>query len=55
MDSKTELLKKNKNEKEYISDNGIRVKVIYPDNVPEVLKQQKINRIYDILTQNKSA
>ena len=55
MDSKTELLKKNKNEKEYISDNGIRVKVIYPDNVPEVIKRQKINRIYDILTRHKSA
>ena len=55
MDNKTELLKKNKNEKEYISDNGIRVKVIYPDNVPEVIKQQKINRIYDILTRHKSA
>lgn len=55
MDSKTELLKKNKNEKEYISDNGIRVKVVYPDNVPEVIKQQKINRIYDILTRHKSA
>ena len=55
MDSKTELLKKNKNEKEYIYDNGIKVKVVYPDNVPEVIKQQKINRIYDILTHNKSA
>ena len=55
MDSKTELLKKNKNEKEYISDNGIRVKVVYPDNVPEVIKQQKINHIYDILTRHKSA
>ena len=55
MDSKTEFLKKSKNEKEYISDNGIRVKVIYPDNVPEAIKQQKINRIYDILTQHKSA
>ena len=55
MDSKTELLKKNKNEKEYISDNGIRVKVVYPDNVPEAVKQQKINRIYDILTRHKSA
>ena len=55
MDNKTELLKKNKNEKEYISDNGIRVKVIYPDNVPEVIKQQKINRIYDILTRHKTA
>ena len=55
MDSKTEVLKKNKNEKEYISDNGIRVKVVYPDNVPESIKQQKINRIYDILTRHKSA
>ena len=55
MDSKTEFLKKSKNEKEYISDNGIRVKVVYPDNVPEVIKQQKINRIYDILTRHKSA
>ena len=55
MNNKTELLKKNKNEKEYISDNGIKVKVVYPDNVPEVIKQQKINRIYDILTRHKSA
>ena len=55
MDSKTEVLKKSKNEKEYISDNGIRVKVIYPDNVPEAVKQQKINCIYDILTRHKSA
>ena len=55
MDSKTEFLKKNKNEKEYISDNGIKVKVVYPDNIPEAVKQQKINRIYDILTRHKSA
>ena len=55
MDSKTELLKKNKHEKEYISDKGIKVKVVYPDNVPEAVKQQKINRIYDILTRHKSA
>ena len=55
MDSKTEVLKKNKHEKEYISDNGIKVKVVYPDNVPEAVKQQKINRIYDILTRHKTA
>ncbi len=55
MDNKTELLKENKKEKEYIYDNGIKVKVIYPDNVPEVIKQQKINRIYDILTHHKLA
>ena len=55
MEKKTADKQKNKNISEYISDNGIRGRVTYPDNVPEVIKRQKINRIYDILSKNKSA
>ena len=50
MDNKTVEKQKNKNTSEYISDNGINVKVTYPDKVPEIIKRQKINRIYDILS-----
>ena len=33
---------------EYLS-HGVRVKVTYPDNVKDTIRQQKINRLYDIL------
>ncbi len=39
---------------EYITDSGIRVKIKYPENVSEVIQQEKINHIYDILTKHKS-
>ena len=39
---------------EYTTDSGIRVKIKYPENVPEVIRQEKINHIYDILTKHKS-
>lgn len=29
---------------------GIRLTVHLPENIPETVRQQKINRIYDILT-----
>ena len=32
---------------EYVAD-GIRVRVTYPDNVSDTIKQQKINKMYDI-------
>lgn len=50
----TAVEKKEKAEKIKISDTGIKVKITYPDNVPEVIKQSKINRIYDILTKHES-
>ena len=34
---------------EFVAD-GVKVKVVYPDNVPEVIRQQKINKMYDILS-----
>ncbi len=34
---------------EYLSPSGIKVKITYPDKVPECIRQQKINRMYDIL------
>jgi len=53
MNDNTAVEKREKAEKIMISDTGIRVKITYPDNVPEVIKQAKINRIYDILTKNE--
>lgn len=32
---------------DYVAD-GIRVRVTYPDNVSDTIKQQKINKMYDI-------
>lgn len=32
---------------EYVAD-GVKVKVVYPDNVPETIRQHKINKMYDI-------
>lgn len=32
---------------EFVAD-GIKVKVVYPDNVNDVVKQQKINKMYDV-------
>ncbi len=39
---------------EYVTDSGIRVKISYPKNIPEYLQREKINRIYDILSGEKS-
>ena len=33
---------------EYVSDEGIKVRVTYPDDVPDTVRQQKINKMYDI-------
>ena len=38
--------------KNTISDKKIKVKVTYPENVPEPIRAQKINRIYDILAKH---
>ncbi len=34
---------------EYVTE-GVKVKVVYPDNIPEVIKQQKLNQMYDIFS-----
>lgn len=36
-----------------IINSVIKVKITYPENIPETLRQEKINHIYDILTRNK--
>ena len=33
---------------DYVSDAGIKVRVTYPDNVNDTIRQQKINKMYDI-------
>ncbi|MDE7364217.1 MAG: hypothetical protein K2N27_04925 [Ruminococcus sp.] len=39
---------------EYVTDSGIWVKINYPENVSEVIRQEKINHIYDILTRHSA-
>lgn len=55
MDNKTEDRTTKKSEI-VSSDMPVAVKVTIhiPDDVPELVKQQKINRIYDILTKTKA-
>ena len=33
---------------DYVTDQGIKVRVTYPDNVNDTIRQQKINKMYDI-------
>lgn len=44
----TSAVEKREKAVEYVAD-GIKVKVVYPDSVSEVIRQQKINKMYDIL------
>ena len=37
---------------EVISDTKIKVKVTYPESVPETIRIEKINQIYDILAKH---
>ncbi len=44
----TSAVEKREKAVEFVSDEGIKVKVTYPDNIPENIRQQKINKMYDI-------
>lgn len=35
--------------RENVTEN-ISVKIVYPENVPEIIRQQKLNRMYDIFS-----
>lgn len=50
----TAAVKEKEKAGELTSDEGIKVVVHIPDNVPETIRQQKINHIYDILTREKT-
>lgn len=43
----TSAVEKREKAVDYVAD-GIRVRVTYPDNVPETIRQHKINKMYDI-------
>ena len=43
----TSAVEKREKAVEYVAD-GVKVKVVYHDNVPETIRQHKINRMYDI-------
>ena len=40
----TSAVEKREKAVDYVSDEGIKVKVSYPDDVPENIRQQKINK-----------
>lgn len=44
----TSAVKKREKAVDYVTDEGVKVKVSYPDDVPENIRQQKINKMYDI-------
>lgn len=46
--NKTSAVEKREKAVDYVTDEGIKVKVSYPDDVPETIRQQKINKMYDI-------
>lgn len=43
----TSAVEKREKAVDYVAD-GIKVRVTYPDNVSDTIKQQKINKMYDI-------
>ena len=47
--NKTSAVEKREKAVEYVADTGIKVKCVYSENVPERIRQQKINKMYDIL------
>lgn len=34
---------------EYVNEK-VNVKIVYPENVPEFIRQQKLNKMYDIFS-----
>lgn len=54
MKETTNAIEREKADKVTVTSDGIKVIVKYPANVSDVVKQEKINHIYDILTEHKS-
>ena len=44
----TSAVEKREKAAPYVSDDGIKVRASYPDDVPETIRQQKINKMYNI-------
>lgn len=44
----TSAVEKREKAVDFVSEEGIKVRVSYPDDVPENIRQQKINKMYDI-------
>lgn len=45
--NKTSAVEKREKAVDYVAD-GINVRVTYPENVSDTIRQQKINKMYDI-------
>ena len=52
--TRTHLLQREKADKVITTAKGTKVFISYPTDVSDVVRQEKINHIYDILTQHKS-
>ena len=49
----TTTVDREKADKVIITDKGTKIIIRYPTNVSDVIRQEKINHIYDILTKHK--
>ena len=47
IDNKNNVAERDKTAEYY--SNGIKIRVVYPDSVNDTIRQQKINKMYDIL------
>ena len=54
LDNKTTAVDREKADKVITTDTGAKVFIKYPTDVSDVIRQEKINHIYDILTKHKS-
>ncbi|MBR3418294.1 MAG: hypothetical protein IKG82_06345 [Oscillospiraceae bacterium] len=54
MKNNTTASEREKADQVIITDKGTKIIISYPTDVSDVVKQEKINRIYNILTKHKS-
>ena len=54
LDNKATAVDREKADQVITTAKGTKIFISYPANVSDVVKQEKINRIYDILTKHKS-
>ena len=54
MNNNIAAVNRKKADKVIMTDKGTKIIIRYPTNVSNVIRQEKINHIYDILTKHKS-
>ena len=53
MNNNTAAVEREKADKVITTAKGMKIFISYPTNVSDVVRQEKINRIYDILTKHR--